>query len=46
MSAPVDLALGERAPDCVFLSEADREVRLSDLWFEAPLVLVFLRHFG
>jgi len=45
-SCAVDLAIGERAPDVVLLGEGDREVRLSGLWDEGPLVLVFLRHFG
>jgi len=42
----VELAIGERAPDAVLLGEGEREVRLSELWSEGPLVLVFLRHFG
>lgn len=45
-SPPVDLAIGERAPDVVLFGEGDREVSLSGLWDTGPLVLVFLRHFG
>jgi len=45
-SIAVELAIGERAPDAVLLGEGEREVRLSGLWSEGPLVLVFLRHFG
>jgi hypothetical protein len=42
----VSLEVGQPAPDAVLLAEGDREVRLSSLWREAPLALVFLRHFG
>lgn len=45
-SAAVELAIGERAPDAVLLGKGEREIRLSELWNEGPLVLVFLRHFG
>jgi hypothetical protein len=41
-----DLAVGEPAPDLVLLDAEEREVRLSALWRERPLALIFLRHFG
>jgi hypothetical protein len=41
-----DLAVGDPAPDLVLLDAAEREVRLSALWRERPLALIFLRHFG
>ena len=37
---------GDKAPDAVLRDAASTEVRLSELWREHPLVLVFLRHFG
>ena len=40
------LELGKPAPDATLLGEGDEPVRLSRLWGEGPLVLVFLRHFG
>jgi hypothetical protein len=42
----VALEVGQPAPDVAFLTEGDRELRLSSLWRDAPVVLVFLRHFG
>ena len=45
-STAVELTIGERAPDVLLFGEGEREVRLSELWSEGPLVLVFLRHFG
>jgi peroxiredoxin len=38
--------VGDRAPDALLLDLDGREVRLSSLWRERPLVLVFLRYFG
>jgi peroxiredoxin len=38
--------LGDKAPDVVLSDSNGDEVRLSSLWRERPLVLVFLRHFG
>jgi hypothetical protein len=32
--------------DVVLLDDAARDVRLSDLWRDRPVVLSFLRHFG
>ncbi len=40
------LGLGDAAPDLDFRDEREGEVRLSTLWRAAPLVVVFLRHFG
>jgi peroxiredoxin len=37
---------GDMAPNSVLRDAASTEVRLSELWREHPLVLVFLRHFG
>jgi peroxiredoxin len=37
---------GDRAPDSVLRDAASTEVRLSELWREHSIVLVFLRHFG
>jgi peroxiredoxin len=37
---------GDKAPDAVLQNAASIWVRLSELWREHPLVLVFLRHFG
>jgi len=42
----VALEVGQPAPDVAFLAEGDREVSLSSLWRDAPVALVFLRHFG
>ena len=42
----MDLEVGMQAPDLTLLAEDGREVRLSELWSDAPLVLLFLRHFG
>jgi hypothetical protein len=42
----VALEIGQPAPEVVFLAEGDREVPLASLWRDAPVVLVFLRHFG
>lgn len=44
MKKPV--AKGDNAPDVLLHDAAGNEVRLSELWHERPLVLVFLRHFG
>lgn len=40
------VAVGQRAPDALLQGDGDREVRLSELWKQAPTVLIFLRHFG
>jgi hypothetical protein len=39
-------ALGDAAPDLILLDRDERPVALSALWQQAPLVLIFLRHFG
>lgn len=41
-----DLAVGMPAPDLVLLDAEERHVALSTLWQQAPLALIFLRHFG
>jgi peroxiredoxin len=40
------LLVGEPAPDLRLRDPQEDEVRLSALWAEAPLVVIFLRHFG
>jgi hypothetical protein len=42
-----EAAVGGTAPDPILREGADeREVRLSEHWRDAPVVAVFLRHFG
>jgi peroxiredoxin len=36
----------QKAPDLTVALSDDSTKRLSELWHERPLVLVFLRHFG
>lgn len=38
--------VGDEAPDAILADLSAREVRLSSLWTERPVVLVFLRYFG
>jgi peroxiredoxin len=38
--------VGDAAPDAILADLDGREVRLSSLWSERPVVLVFLRYFG
>jgi peroxiredoxin len=38
--------VGDPAPDVEVLDPQGRPVRLSTLWVERPVVLVFLRHYG
>jgi peroxiredoxin len=40
------LRVGEPAPDATLLGADEAPLRLSELWSEGPLVLIFLRHFG
>jgi peroxiredoxin len=40
------LEVGEPAPELQLVGPGDRALALSELWREAPVVLVFLRHFG
>lgn len=40
------LQVGDAAPDATLFAEGERELLLSELWRDGPLVLVFLRHFG
>lgn len=46
MAEMAKLKQGDAAPDATVLDENGREVRLSSLWQDGPVVLVFLRHFG
>jgi len=41
-----DLAVGASAPDLELLDADEHTVALSSLWQQAPLALIFLRHFG
>jgi len=43
---PTLAQVGRRVPDAVLQGDADRDVRLSELWRDGPAVLLFLRHFG
>jgi peroxiredoxin len=36
----------KKAPDAEIVLSDGKKQRLSDLWKEKPLLLVFLRHFG
>ena len=40
------LSQGNFAPDLSLVDDQGRTIRLSDLWRECPLVLLFVRHFG
>lgn len=40
------LQIGDPAPDATLLAEGERALRLSELWRDGSLVVVFLRHFG
>lgn len=40
------LRAGDRAPDIIVQDTAGTSLRLSALWRDRVLVLVFLRHFG
>ncbi len=46
MSEEAKIEAGGSAPEAALESKAGERVRLSDLWGEGPLVLVFLRHLG
>jgi hypothetical protein len=39
-------SLGEQLPDLALQGPGDREVALAALHGDAPLVAIFLRHFG
>jgi peroxiredoxin len=39
-------SVGTLAPDLMLQGRDDQDQRLSDLWKQSPLVLIFLRHFG
>ena len=39
-------AVGDPAPDLELQDATARSVRLSSLWAERPLVLLFVRHLG
>ncbi len=40
------LAVGDPAPDLTLEDDQGAKVQLSRLWDAAPLVLLFVRHFG
>jgi peroxiredoxin len=40
------LTVGDSAPDVELTNAEGQPVRLSELWREQPIVLLFLRHFG
>jgi peroxiredoxin len=40
------LSPGDDAPNLTLTDDEGRSVRLSDLWQQRPLVLLFVRHFG
>lgn len=40
------LLVGDPAPDLRLRDPQERRVHLSAFWVEAPLVAIFLRHFG
>jgi len=42
----MEFRIGSRAPDALLLADDEREVRLAELSYAGPVVLVFLRHFG
>jgi hypothetical protein len=39
-------AVGDAAPDFVYRDSMGNERRLSELWSEAPALIVWLRHMG
>ena len=40
------LRVGDPAPDLALLGEDEKPAQLSQFWGDAPLVALFLRHFG
>lgn len=40
------IQVGQPLPELILRDADERPVRVSDLWREEPIVLVFLRHFG
>ncbi len=46
MSAEENIRAGLLAPEAALEDADGRPVRLSDLWGDGPLVLVFMRHLG
>ncbi|MGH7893453.1 MAG: hypothetical protein ACREQL_02240 [Candidatus Binatia bacterium] len=40
------IAIGQPAPDAIFVAWDGSRVRLSDYWRRYPTILLFLRHFG
>jgi hypothetical protein len=46
MRPEVAPTVGERAPDAEVFSVDGALVRLTGLWAEQPVALVFLRHYG
>lgn len=46
MKGKPHLNFNAQAPDLTLMDSAGKEVRLSQLWSERPLLLAFTRHFG
>jgi peroxiredoxin len=46
MSDMVKLKVGDKAPDATVQGKAGGTIRLSALWQDGPVALVFMRHFG
>jgi peroxiredoxin len=45
-AADAPLTVGDPAPDLALADDERRQVRLSELWRNGPLVLFFVRHLG
>ena len=45
-SSNTTLSVGDRAPDATLPDDLNRPTRLSELWRQQPIVLVFVRHSG
>lgn len=43
---PSEPGVGDTAPDVELRDDHDHPVRLSAIWHEQPLALLFVRHFG
>lgn len=43
---PTIPGVGDMAPDVELLDHTGQLLRLSSLWHERPLALLFVRHFG
>ena len=43
---PVNIEVGDGAPDPLVLDTEGSHIALSSFWSERPAILAFLRHFG